>query len=195
MRIIDASFDVLPRDERRGGLKIIEQAGRLCYRSDLRPAAAPAAGGGLRAGTAGMHGSPSADADVPDKAAEAFVRGLIRRRHLSVLEHGDMIFEISDRHIYENVADQMQRIRDDGGRPPMLAMTGVNHRYIVSGRGWNASPPARLPAAISSAALTRYSFAAWASATMMHRRIRACGRSTTPTCAIPGRSARICGRR
>ena len=110
MRIIDASFDVLPRDERRGGLAIIEQAGRLCYRSDLRPAA-PAAGGGLRAGTAGMHGSPSADADVPDKAAEAFVRGLIRRRHLSVLEHGDMIFEISDRHIYENVADQMLKVQ------------------------------------------------------------------------------------
>lgn len=141
MRIIDASFDVLPRDERRGGLKIIEQAGRLCYRSDLRPAA-PAAGGGLRAGTAVVHGAPPADADAPDKAADgsagAFVRGLIRRRHLSVLEHGDMIFEISDRHIYENVAEDLQILRDSGQDASMLAMSRIQGRYIVSGniRAW-----------------------------------------------------------
>lgn len=120
MRIIDASFDVLPRDERRGGLKIIEQAGRLCYRSDLRPAGA----------------------DAPDKAddgsAGAFVRGMIRRRHLSVLEHGDMIFEISDRHIYENVAEDLQILRDSGQDASMLAMSRIQGRYIVSGniRAW-----------------------------------------------------------
>lgn len=111
MRIIDASFDVLPRDEQRGGLKIIETAGRLCYKSEDK---------------------------ATDDSAEAFVRGLIRRRHLSVLEHGDMIFEVSDRHIYENVAYEMQSIRDAGRQPPMLAMTGAGHRYIISGnvRAW-----------------------------------------------------------
>lgn len=111
MRIIDASFDLLPRDEQRGGLKIIETAGRLCYKSEGK---------------------------ATDDSAEAFVRGLIRRRHLSVLEHGDMIFEIGDYHIYDAVAEGLQIIRDCGHPAPMLVMTKVGHRCIVSGnmRAW-----------------------------------------------------------
>lgn len=111
MRIIDASFDVLPRDEQRGGLKIIETAGRLCYKSEDK---------------------------ATDDSAEAFVRGLIRRKHLSVLEHGDMIFEISDPHIYENVADELNSCRTAGKSAPMLAMSSANEHYIISGniRAW-----------------------------------------------------------
>lgn len=111
MRIINPSFRLCDRDEQRGGLKIIEEAGRLCYKSEDKST---------------------------DTSADAFVRGLIRRKHLSVLEHGDMIFEIGDYHIYDNVAEALKIIRDAGHQPPMLEMTNIGHRYIVSGniRAW-----------------------------------------------------------
>ena len=111
MRIIKPSFQVCDRDEQRGGLRIIEEAGRLCYKSEDKST---------------------------DTSAEAFVRGLIKRKHLSVLEHGDMIFEVGDHHIYDAVAEGLQMIRDAGHQTPMLEMTNIGHRYIVSGniRAW-----------------------------------------------------------
>ena len=111
MKIIKPSFLVCDRDEQRGGLRIIEEAGRLCYKSEDKST---------------------------DDSAEAFVRGLIKRKHLSVLEHGDMIFEIGDYHIYENVAEGLQIMRDAGAQPPMLEMTNTGYRCIVSGniRAW-----------------------------------------------------------
>ncbi len=111
MKIIPASFQIEERDEQRGGLRIIEEAGRLCYKSEDKST---------------------------DTSADAFVRGLMKRKHLSVLEHGDMIFEISDHHIYDAVAEGLQMIRDAGHQPPMLEMTSIGHRYIVSGnmRAW-----------------------------------------------------------
>ena len=111
MRIVQAAFQIEDRDELRGGLHIIERAGRLCYKSE---------------------GKATGD------STEAFVKSLIRRKHLSVLEHGDMIFEIGDRHIYENVAEGLQILRDSGKQPPMLEMSNIDQRYIVSGniRAW-----------------------------------------------------------
>ena len=111
MKIIKPSFLVCDRDEQRSGLRIIEEAGRLCYKSEDKST---------------------------DTSAEAFVQGLIKRKHLSVLEHGDMIFEIGDDHIYENVAEGLQILRDAGEQPPMLEMTNIGHRCIVSGnmRAW-----------------------------------------------------------
>ena len=111
MKIIKPSFQVCDRDEQRGGLHIIEEAGRLCYKS----------------------GDKSTDT-----SADAFVRGLIKRKHLSVLEHGDMLFEIGDYHIYDNVAESLKILRDAGEQPPMLEMTNIGHRCIVSGnmRAW-----------------------------------------------------------
>ena len=111
MKIIKPSFLVCDRDEQRGGLRIIEEAGRLCYKSEDKST---------------------------DDSAGGFVKGLIRRRHLSVLEHGDMIFEIGDYHIYDNVAEALKIIRDSGVQPPMLEMTNIGHRCIVSGniRAW-----------------------------------------------------------
>lgn len=111
MKIIEAGYTIEPRDEQRGGLKIIERAGRLCYKSEDR---------------------------ATEESAESFVRGMIRRKHLSVLEHGDMIFEVGDYHIYDNVAEGLKIIRDAGYRPPMLEMTKIGHRCIVSGniRAW-----------------------------------------------------------
>lgn len=111
MRIIKPSFQVCDRDEQRGGLRIIEEAGRLCYKSEDKST---------------------------DTSADAFVRGLIRRKHLSVLEHGDMIFEVGDYHIYDAVAEGLQILRDCACNAPMLEMTRVGHRCIVSGniRSW-----------------------------------------------------------
>lgn len=111
MKIIKPSFQVCERDEQRGGLKIIEQAGRLCYKSEDKST---------------------------EHSADGFVKGLIRRKHLSVLEHGDMIFEISDNHIYDNVADSLQMIRNYGIAAPMLEMTKIGYRLIISGniRAW-----------------------------------------------------------
>lgn len=111
MKIIKPSFQLCDRDEQRGGLRIIEEAGRLCYKSEDKST---------------------------DTSADAFVRGLIKRKHLSVLEHGDMIFEIGDYHIYDNVAEGLQIIRDFGKQTPMLEMTKIGHRCIVSGnmRAW-----------------------------------------------------------
>ena len=111
MKIIRASFQIEERNELRGGIENIERAGRTCYKSDGKST---------------------------ENSADGFVRGLIKRKHLSVLEHGDMIFEISDRHLYENVAEGLQILRDSGKQPPMLEMTNVNQRYIVSGniRAW-----------------------------------------------------------
>lgn len=111
MKIIKPSFQVCDRDEQRGGLHIIEEAGRLCYKSEDKST---------------------------DTSADAFVRGLIKRKHLSVLEHGDMLFEIGDYHIYDNVAESLKILRDAGEQPPMLEMTNIGHRCIVSGnmRAW-----------------------------------------------------------
>ena len=111
MKIIKPTFQLYDRDEQRGGLRIIEEAGRLCYKSEDK---------------------------FTDTSAEAFVRGLIKRKHLSVLEHGDMIFEIDDYHIYDAVAEGLQMIRDAGHQPPMLEMTNIGDRCIVSGnmRAW-----------------------------------------------------------
>ena len=110
MRIIKPSFNILPRDEQRGGLRIIEEAGRLCYKSEDK---------------------------TTDTSAEAFVRGLIRRKHLSVLEHGDMIFEIGDYHIYDAVAEGLQILRDCGQPVPMLEMT--QDRIAISGFSVNTA--------------------------------------------------------
>lgn len=111
MKIIKPSFLVCDRDEQRGGLHIIEEAGRLCYKSEDKST---------------------------DASADDFVRGLMKRKHFSVLEHGDMIFEIGDYHIYDNVAEGLQMIRDKGYQPSMLNMTKIGGRCIVSGniRAW-----------------------------------------------------------
>ena len=111
MKIIKPTFEIWPRDEQRGGLAIIERAGRLCYQS--KPGKTP-------------------------ESAEKFARRLIYLHHNSVLEHGDMIFEISNHQIYDAVYEALRMIRDNGDQPPMLEMTSIGYRYIVSGniRAW-----------------------------------------------------------
>jgi len=110
MRIIKPSFEIWERDEQRGGLAIIERAGRVCYKSE--PGTKP-------------------------ESAERFTQGLIKRRHNSVLEHGDMIFEVED-NIYETLRSTLIGLEDYGEPVPMLNLTRIGGRGIVSGniRAW-----------------------------------------------------------
>ena len=94
MKIIKPSFEIWERDEQRGGLGIIERAGKVCYKS--KPGETP-------------------------ESAENFARGLIRRHHNSVLEHGDMIFEVGDHSLYDSVYEILRIIRDRGDQPPIRA--------------------------------------------------------------------------
>lgn len=111
MKNLKPSFQIMERDEIRGGLAIIEEAGRTCYKSERK---------------------------IEPGSAERFVQMCIRRRHEAMLEHGDYIFLIEDKHIYDNVAESLQMIRDAGHPAPMLEMTCIHGRPIVSGniRAW-----------------------------------------------------------
>lgn len=111
MRTVKADFQILDRDELRGGLAIIETAGRTCYKSED---------------------------NVGPGSAERFVANCIRRKHEAMLEHGDYIFLVDDRKIYDNVADSLQLIRNSGFQAPMLEMSCIDGRPIVSGniRAW-----------------------------------------------------------
>lgn len=111
MKITQPSFRVEERDEKRGGLAIIETAARNCYKSEAR---------------------------TSEGTAERLVASLIARGHEAMLEHGDYIFEISDEHIYRNVCEDLQIIRDHGSSAPMIHTTCISGRPIVSGniRAW-----------------------------------------------------------
>ena len=111
MIIKDASFEILERDEARGGLSIIETAGRTCYKSEHH---------------------------IADGSAKRFIESCIRRRHESILEHGDYIFLLDDEKIYDNVAEEMRTISETRGYAPHICMTNIAHRPIVSGniRAW-----------------------------------------------------------
>lgn len=111
MKILKPSVRIEERDELRGGLAIIERAGRTCYKSEDK---------------------------ITADSGERFVAMCIERKHEAMLEHGDYIFTMDDRKIYENVADALQILRDSGFEPPMLDMTCIAGRPIISGniRAW-----------------------------------------------------------
>lgn len=112
MKIIKPSFEILPRNEQRGGLRIIEEAGRLCYKSEKK---------------------------ITDTSTEGFVKGLIQRKHEAMLEHGDYIFLLDDYHILDNVVYGLVDLMSRTGKAPLLSFTNVGgDRPIVSGnvRAW-----------------------------------------------------------
>lgn len=111
MKIIKAGFDLWQRDDQRGGIAMIERAGRVCYKTEE---------------------------SITPESADTFVKNLIRRGHLAMLEHGDYIFAVEDYHIYNNIAEGLQMLRDKFGKAPKLAMTNLDNRPIISGnvRAW-----------------------------------------------------------
>ena len=111
MKIIKPGFEIWNRDEQRGGLAIIERAGRACYKTEDK---------------------------ATDESAEAFVAGLIKRQHLSVLEHGDYIFQVEDEKMLDNIEYGMRRWKEETGQTIRLFMTREMGRYIISGnvRAW-----------------------------------------------------------
>lgn len=111
MKIVKASWSLAPRDEERGGLAVIEQAARTCYKSE---------------------------GAIGEGSAEKIVGALIRKGHESALEHGDYIFRLDDAHILDNVAEALMAIELDTGHRIRLSLTRENRRPIVSGniRAW-----------------------------------------------------------
>jgi thymidylate synthase (FAD) len=63
MRIIKPSYEILTDIDRETILKNIERAGRTCYKSESK---------------------------ITEESASAFVRNIIKRGHLSVIEHGNI---------------------------------------------------------------------------------------------------------
>ena len=112
MKITRPSFEIWERDEKRGGLSIIEKAARTCYKTEDR---------------------------ITGDSAERIVRMLIQRRHEAMLEHGDYIFMLEDYHILDNVTDGLADLMSRTGSAPMLRFTNVGgDRPIISGnvRAW-----------------------------------------------------------
>ena len=111
MKIVKAGYEIMPRDEERGGLAIIERAARVCYKTE---------------------------GAICEGSAEKMARMLIRRRHDAMLEHGDYIFMLDDYHILDNVADGLRMLMYKTGRSPMLKLTNLDGRSVISGniRAW-----------------------------------------------------------
>ena len=113
MKIIRAGFELLPRNEERGNLNVIELAGRTCYKSEDK---------------------------IAEGSSEKFAKGIMAHGHEAMMEHGDMIFQVDDPHIIDNVSEGLQMLKDRGLGCPMLEMTRRNgkRRCIVSGniRAW-----------------------------------------------------------
>lgn len=111
MKIIKAAFDILPRDEQRGGLAIIEQAARTCYKTEDK---------------------------TREGSADDIVAMLISKKHEAMLEHGDYIFQLNDSKVLDIIAEDLGRIAHETGQHIKLNMTSVNRRHIISGnvRAW-----------------------------------------------------------
>ena len=111
MKIIKPSFEVIPRNEQRGNLDVIEMAARTCYKTE--------------------------DA-IRDDSAERIVSMLIEKQHFAMLEHGDYIFGLDDVKILRVVQEALRDIEDWTGHRIRLSTTFAGRRSIVSGniRAW-----------------------------------------------------------
>lgn len=111
MKIIDAGYEILPRDEERGGLRAIELAARTCYKSEDK---------------------------ITEGSAEGIVQRLIEKGHEAMLEHGDYIFQLEDQLMFENVMDGLCSLMNTRGIVPFLTVTNIGNRPIISGniRAW-----------------------------------------------------------
>lgn len=122
MNIIKPGFMIEERDEKRGGLAIIERAARTCYKTEDR---------------------------IAEGSAERMVRMLIQRHHEAMLEHGDYIFLLDDYKILDNIVYSLRRLMENGDDVPMLTWTNINERPIISGniRAWRELLASRCGAA------------------------------------------------
>ena len=111
MNIIRPTFEVIPRNEQRGNIDVIELAARTCYKTE--------------------------DA-IKDGSAERIVSMLISKNHTAMLEHGDYIFLVDDYKILDNVAYSLRHIEENTGHRIRLSITSEGKRPIISGniRAW-----------------------------------------------------------
>ena len=122
MKIVKPSWEILSRDEERGGLAIIERAARTCYKTEDK---------------------------ITKGSAERMVWMLIQRHHEAMLEHGDYIFLLEDYKLLDNIAYSLRRLMEDGDNVPLLTWTNINERPIISGnvRAWRELLASRCGAA------------------------------------------------
>lgn len=99
MNIIQPGFAIEERDEKRGGLAIIERAARTCYKTEDR---------------------------ITEGSAERIVRMLIQRHHEAMLEHGDYIFLLDNYKILDNIVYSLRRLMEKGDDVPILTWTNIN---------------------------------------------------------------------
>lgn len=69
MRVVSPSFEILTPIDADEALKLIENVGRTCYKSEDK---------------------------ITEESALPFVSGIIKRGHEAVIEHHSFIFELSD---------------------------------------------------------------------------------------------------
>lgn len=118
MKIIEPSVEVL-----RTGLEtefmspeqFIEIVGRTCYKSEDK---------------------------ITDESAAKFVSGLIKRGHVAMIEHWNLIYKFADRYAYTIFKSSMDVVNEVRGVYPKIHITedtvDNQKRYVVSGnmRAW-----------------------------------------------------------
>lgn len=111
MKIIQASYEILPRDNIRGDMPMIELAARTCYKSEAKD----------RAGS-----------------AERMTRHLIKSGHLSAVEHGAYVFEVTNEGLFGVIVRGLMMLRLYTAEPPRILATRIDDRMIISGncRAW-----------------------------------------------------------
>ena len=105
MKIIKPSVELLTNDEELTRLKMIELAGRTCYKSEDK---------------------------ITEDSAVTFAKMLIKRGHEAMLEHVDFCF-ISDEASFATFEAILVKLNNQLGFVSMLRRTAINKRYIVSG--------------------------------------------------------------
>lgn len=112
MQILKAGYEIFDPIDGSNTLKKIERVARVCYKSE--------------------------DKITPDSYRK-IVGNLVRRNHLAMLEHGEVILKM-DHHTYEDLRWVLSELFERYGEVTMLRLTSLkfSQRNIVSGnmRAW-----------------------------------------------------------
>lgn len=111
MKIIQASYEILHRDNIRGDMPMIELAARTCYKSETKDSVG---------------------------SAERMTRQLIKSGHLSAVEHGAYVFEVTNEGLFGVIVRGLMMLRLYTAEPPRILATRIDDRMIISGncRAW-----------------------------------------------------------
>ena len=112
MKIIEPTYEILDRNNELPPEKKIESVGRLCYKSEDK---------------------------ITDTSAEPFVKGLIKRHHDAMLEHGVLMIGASEQ-AYKDIRFLCDEYEDELQTPAFIRHTWCpeTRRHVLSGnvRAW-----------------------------------------------------------